>query len=235
MATSGVKQGCTMSPILSNRYQNDLHDIFNDACDPVQLGEDSISSVSWADDLLLLSTSVTGLQRCLDLLHAYCYKWGLHVNTLKTKAMVLTKQRYKTERFMYNGTLLECVKSFNYLGFDISRNGKFSNLINDRVLKAEKTSNMVLQAIMTDKNVSVKLLLSLFDKQIYPILSYGCSVWSLPYTHNLIYLDAQNENQNARNIVSNILFNLLEKNMPIRYARRIGRKTTGIIDQFSLD
>ena len=90
MATSGVKQGCTMSPILSNLYQNDLHDIFNDACDPVQLAEVSISSVSWADDLLLLSTSVNGLQRCLDLLHAYCYKWGLHVNTLKTKAMVLT-------------------------------------------------------------------------------------------------------------------------------------------------
>ena len=61
---------------------------------------------------------------------------------------------------MYNGTLLECVKSFNYLGFEISHNGKFSNLINDRVLKAEKTSNMVLQAIRTDKNVSVKLSLS---------------------------------------------------------------------------
>ena len=227
MATSGVKQGCTMSPILSNLYQNDLHDIFNDACDPVQLGEVSISSVSWADDLLLLSTSVNGLQRCLDLLHAYCYKWGLHVNTLKTKAMVLTKQRYKTERFMYNGTLLECVKSFNYLGFEISHNGKFSNLINDRVLKAEKTSNMVLQAIRTDKNVSVKLSLSLFDKQIYPILSYGCSVWSLPDTHNLIYLDAQNENQNARNIVSNILFNLLGRNVPIKYARKIGRRNHG--------
>ena len=96
--------------------------------------------MSWADGLLLLSTSVTGLQRCLDLLHAYGYKWGLHVNTLKTKAMVLTKQRYKTERFMYNGTLLECVKSFNYLGFEISHNGNFSNLINDRVLKAEMTS-----------------------------------------------------------------------------------------------
>ena len=172
-----------------------IDDIFNDACDPVQLGEVSISSVSWADDLLLLSTSVTGLQRCLDLLHAYCYKWGIHVYTLKTKAMVLTKQRYKTERFVYYGTLLENVKSFNYLGFEISHNRKFSNLINYRVLKAMKTSNMVLQAIRTDKNVSVKLSLSLFDKQIYHILSYGCSVWSLPDTHNLIYLDALSENQ----------------------------------------
>ena len=41
--------------------------------------------------------------------------------------MVLTKQRYKTERVKHNGTLFEYVKSFNYLGFEISHNGKFSN------------------------------------------------------------------------------------------------------------
>ena len=104
--------------------------------------------------------------------------------------MVLTKQTYQTERFRYNGTLLECVKSLNYLALEISHNGKFSNLIKDRVLKAAKTSNMVLQAIMTDKNVSVKLSLSLFDKQIYPIFSRGCSIWSLPDTHNFIYSEA---------------------------------------------
>ena len=80
---------------------------------------------------------------------------------------------------------------------------------------------------MNDKNVSLKLSLSLFDKQIYPILSYGCSIWSLPDTHNLIYLDAQNVNQNARNIVSNILVNSLGRNVPIKYARRIGRKSHG--------
>ena len=85
---------------------------------------------------------------------------------------------------MYNGTLLECVKSFNYLGFEISHNGKFSNLINDRVLKAEKTNNMVLQAIRTDKNVSVKLSLFLFAKQIY--LFYHMVALYGPYqTHTI--------------------------------------------------
>ena len=41
-----------------------------------------------------------------------------------------------------------------------------------RVVKAEKTSIIVLQTIRVDKFVSVKLSLSLFDKQIYSILSY---------------------------------------------------------------
>ena len=52
-------------------------------------------------------------------------------------------------------------------------------------------------------------------------------MWSLPDTYNLIYLDAQIENRNARNIVSNILSNLLGRNVPIKYARRIGRKKHG--------
>ena len=60
--TSGVKQGCSMSPILSNMYQNDLHSIFTEGCGPVQLGETSINSISWAGDLLLVSTSKRGLK-----------------------------------------------------------------------------------------------------------------------------------------------------------------------------
>ena len=154
--TSGVKQGCSMSPILSNIYQNDLHSIFTHGCDPVQLGETSINSISWADDLLLLSTSKRGLQNCLNDLKSYCYKWGLQVNSSKTKCMILTKQTYRSDKFEFHNTNLECVRSFNYLGFQISYNGKFRRIIDDRVSKAGKTGNMV-------------------DKRLRPILMY---LWS---------------------------------------------------------
>ena len=90
-ANSGVKQGCCMSPVLSNIFQNDLHGSFSEGCDPVLIGDTSVSSISWADDLLLISTSAEGLQECLTRLHTYCYRWGLEVNTDKTKIMVLGK------------------------------------------------------------------------------------------------------------------------------------------------
>ena len=41
---SGVKQGWSTCPILSNMYQNDLHSIFTEGCDPAQLGETSIKA-----------------------------------------------------------------------------------------------------------------------------------------------------------------------------------------------
>ena len=101
--TSGVKQGCSMSPILSNMYQNDLHSIFAEGCDSVQLGETSINSISWADDLLPLSTSKRGLRNCLNDLKSYCYIWGLQVDSSKTKCMILTKQTYRYTIGLDNG------------------------------------------------------------------------------------------------------------------------------------
>ena len=77
----GVKQGCCLSPTLSNIFQNDLHEIFsNGRCDPLLLGNTHLNSLSWANDLVLMSTSKTGLQKCLDNLQMYCCKWGLEVN-----------------------------------------------------------------------------------------------------------------------------------------------------------
>ena len=97
LATSGVKQGCPMSPLLSNIYQSDLHEIFNGDFDPVKMGSAHINSISWAYDLMLLSTSKSGLQRCLENLKTHCQKCGLVVNTENTKTMVLSKKKYIPE------------------------------------------------------------------------------------------------------------------------------------------
>ena len=80
---SGVKQGCCMSPVLSNIFQNDLHGSFSERCDPVLIGDMSVNSISWADDLMLISTSAEGLQECFNRLYTCCYRWGLEVNTDK--------------------------------------------------------------------------------------------------------------------------------------------------------
>ena len=95
-----VKQGCCISPVLWNIFQNDIHDIFSqDECDPVRLYDIYINSISWADDLLILSHSRKGLQTCLDKLHACCSKWGLVVNHTQTKTMVFSKNKWLPEKF----------------------------------------------------------------------------------------------------------------------------------------
>ena len=197
--------------------------MFDSSCDPVKIGDVPLNSISWADDLLLLSTSKQGLQQSLEKVKAYSYKWGLVVNTEKTKTMVLSKQTYTPVCFEYGGVPLQAAKNINYLGFVISGNGKYRKLINDRVMKAKRVSNMVLQALRTNENVSVRLALSLFDKQITPILRYGCPIWSLPDSQNLIYLINQPEGDNTKDIVFKAIFEKLGKRVSFVYTRRVGR------------
>ena len=112
-------------------------------------------------------------------------KWGLGVNVNKTKTMVLSKGNMKAS-FRINQSSIENVDNYEYLGFQLRSNGSFSRLITDRIDKATRVSHMVLQALRVDQNVSPRLSLSLFDKQIVPILLYGAAVWSAPRTHNFI-------------------------------------------------
>ena len=225
-ASLGVKQGCCMSPILSNIFQNDLHDIFDDS-DPIVLENVSFNSISWADDLLLMSTSKEGLQRCIDDLHGYCAKWGLEVNASKTKSMVLSKSHFVSENFRYGNADIECVKYIQYLGFSITYNLNLKYVMTDRIDKASKMADMVLRAIRTTGNVSVKLSLNIFDKQISPVVLYGSAIWATPKSFNLLYLDNQDEGENARTIASRVLYNILHKHVSIKYARRVGKLSSG--------
>ena len=186
-SNTGVKQGCTLSPLLSNLYQNDLHDIFDDTCFPVKLGNMNINSLSWADDLVLFSTNKKGIQNCMDKLSKYCHKWDLTINSDKTKYMTIGKPQNFDLKFQ--GVSIAKVTEYKYLGVIIHKSGKIKYAIEDRIKKSNRAINMLRGALCTTSNVSVDIALSLFDKQIFPILSYGSIFWGINNTYNKLYID----------------------------------------------
>ena len=55
---------------------------------------------------------------------------GLQLNTDKTKVMIFfSKDTSATPTFQYNGTPLELVTEFKYLGFTLTRNGKMHTAV----------------------------------------------------------------------------------------------------------
>ena len=77
-----------LSPLLFNLYVNDLPFCFSRNHDPVAIGKYMTNVLRYADDLVLMSASKEGLQKCLDDLNIYCKKWKLKVNTDKTKILI---------------------------------------------------------------------------------------------------------------------------------------------------
>ena len=95
--------------------------------------------------------------------------------------------------------------------------------ITDRHSKASKMANVILRAINMKNNINVRLAMSLFDKQIVPILLYGSAIWSISKEHNLLYLEQIPENENTRKIVSETLEKICGKSIDFLYARRVGK------------
>ena len=89
--TMGVNQGGILSPFLFRKYLQDMSQDFKDE-DGIKLGCEIIMYLLWADDLVLMSETVEGLQRQINRLSQYCSRNQLIVNTLKTKVMVFGRK-----------------------------------------------------------------------------------------------------------------------------------------------
>ena len=77
----GLKQGCNMSPSLFNVFINDIPELLRISnCDPVHLDTTKVNCLLYADDLVLLPQSRSGLRESLAKLENYVERWRLEIN-----------------------------------------------------------------------------------------------------------------------------------------------------------
>ena len=142
LSNLGLRQGCPISPMLFNLLIDDVSDIFTDSTelDPIFLQGNPINHFLYADDLVLISESPSGLQNCLNKLSTFAKSKYLTISIKKSKTMVFNSSgRFIKEKFYIEGQLLEPVDSFCYLGFEVKPSGTTSHgssiLIDIRVSK----------------------------------------------------------------------------------------------------
>ena len=76
-STVGVKQGCPLSPTLFALLIDDLERVIREEDgDGCPLAGVIIPILLYADDIVLLSSSASGLQRQLDTLQSFCHTWA---------------------------------------------------------------------------------------------------------------------------------------------------------------
>ena len=121
-------QGEVLSPILFSFYVNDFEmEFIRTSNMPVEMRDLNLFVLLYADDMILFSETVVGLQNMLHTLSDYSKKWSLEVNVLKTKIVVFRNggQLKVCEKWMYENQNIEIVDEFNYLGILLKFNGKF--------------------------------------------------------------------------------------------------------------
>ena len=178
--SKGVRQGCPMSPYLFNLFVDEIFDIVNQGNETnIFLVEGKfINALMYADDLIVLSETESGLQKEIDKISDYCEKWKLEINAKKTKIMNFNRGNRLVKRdFKYKGMTLENVKTIKYLGFSISaKNCNFLPTLDDLSLRANRAL-FALNSKYKMSKLPKRLAIKIFKSVITPILLYGSEVW----------------------------------------------------------
>ena len=179
--STGVKQGCVLSPTFFSLYINDLVNNFDDTCSPITLKSGKkLSCLMYADDLVLMSETANGLQSALNKLTGYCAKWDLDINIEKTKVMIFNKSGriIKKYKFLIKDTQIGITDTYKYLGTIFKPSGTFSAAVKHLVNKAKKAI-FSINNIFPQNRLSLTENLKMFDACIKPILLYNSEVWGL--------------------------------------------------------
>ena len=180
----GLKQGEITSPLLFSLFINELaRDIIKNGRHGIQLLPDMLELfiLLFADDFVLLSDTIVGLQNQLDVLARNCARLDLHVHLDKSNIVIFRNGGYiaKREKWFYNGQNITIVNSYKYLGLFLTTRMTFSNALNEMGNKARKGVTDIFRTLWRLGDFSAPIFFKMFDAQIKPMLLYGSEIWGL--------------------------------------------------------
>ncbi len=114
--------------------QSDNPGIYQDEMSP------SVQLLLYADDIALVNDTVGRLQSGLNILSTFCRRYGLSVNKSHTKIMVFRNggTLRRNEQWFYNGSRLETVRYYKYLGITFSTRLSWSPALKTLCLQSKR-------------------------------------------------------------------------------------------------
>ena len=178
----GLRQGCSLSPVLFVLFINELYDLMttNDVRG-IQLYPDltEIFLLMFADDIACISDTVSGLQKQLNILSNFCSNNRLKVNTQKTKVMVFKNggSLSSREKWTYNEIILETVNGFSYVGVYFTNRLSLYKMAEAMSIKAQRILAHLFNSFEVLPCIPYKTFFKVFDSKVSTILLYGSEIW----------------------------------------------------------
>ena len=186
--SSGVPQGSILAPTLFNIMMSSIPH------------SENVKMAEYADDIVMFSSGSeieelkVSIQRHIDKLSEWFFKWGFKLNKNKTKAMMFTLKKLDEPRILIEDNPIEFVSNYKYLGiiFDKPRLTwvpQIKYIINKCIPKMNILKSVSNHHWGADREVLLKLYKSL----IRSILDYG----------SIFYMTASKTHLNKLNKIQN--------------------------------
>lgn len=170
----GVRQGGLTSPDLFNLYVNDLMGRLRSTKVGCHIGDVCVNSLSYADDMVLLSPSIKGLRKLVSVCEDYVNSHGLIYNLAKTEIVIFKAGRGpdNVPEVRLNGGAVRVVEQFKYLGHVLT-----GDMRDDKDMERERRALAVRGNMIARKfaRCSREVKCTLFNA--YCLSFYTCQLW----------------------------------------------------------
>nr|VZI37424.1 unnamed protein product [Spirometra erinaceieuropaei] len=167
------------TPWNPHRLEDDGH-LLNHPAYP----QPTVHELHFAEDCALNTTSEEEMQRSMDLFSAACENIGLVINTQKT--VVMHQPPPKSARapnapphINVNGTQLQVVENFPYLGSTLSRNTKIDDEVANRISNASQDFGRLRSTVWNRHGLQLSTSLKMYKAVILPTSLYGAETWTV--------------------------------------------------------
>jgi hypothetical protein len=189
----GTRQGGLSSPFLFNLLYEDLIHQLSDIAGGIKINGLSYNVFCYADDLLLTSTTVTGLQKLIDHANTYITNHGLSFNATKSSCIIFGKNSFvKQPSWLLNNSSIEVVTEIDYLGAIIGNNYNQSH-VSKRVKSCRRSFYNLQSAGLCNNGVKPKVASYLWSSALQPMLLYANHCFNLHKYQLLEYTRIQSK------------------------------------------
>ena len=168
--SAGVRQGGVLSPEFYNIYVDELICKLQSSGFGCYVHGLFAGAQFYADDMSILSPSLRGLQILLNICSNYCVKWDICLNPKKTKNVYFGKKCTINFQPSLNGSPVEWVSEWKYLGVVLKSGPRYSCSVVERVKSFYRSLNSILRVEGRSDDM---VMLRLIESHSVPILTYG--------------------------------------------------------------
>ena len=175
----GTRQGGLSSPFLFNLLYEDLIHQLSAITGGIRINGLSYNVFCYADDLLLTSTTVTGLQRLINHANMYISSHGLSFNAGKSSCIIFGKNTFVNQPSWYlNNCSIGVANEVDYLGAVIGNNNQ--SHISKRIKSCRRSFYNLQSAGLCSNGVKPQVASYLWRSALQPMLLYANNCLNVP-------------------------------------------------------